>query len=437
MNADDYASGTSFISVVARTEREFFDTIDFYTKVGFGELYVYNRNNPDQQRDPAVSATSEQETWLTRSSPAKYGSNTTLKVRYVSEALHWQATASARRQSIYEPGTGARTDKDWRGTQEAIVFYVASLEEIISTLKEIGVEYQLQPNPHHPCEVYTHDPVNTLIGFTNKKNPYSTIKPLFFKNMEEQKARTAPGTPGGKGALKKKLAVMTSGGDAPGMCAAVRAVVRTAIVLNCDAFVIKEGYDGLVRGGEMIEQFGWEDVRGWLSEGGTLIGTARCKAFRERYGRLQSAKNLVEKGIDALIVIGGDGSLTGADLFRSEWPGLLKELVEKGEIPQELADRHAVLTICGTVGSIDNDMSKTDATIGCYSSLTRICQAIDFIDATASSHQRAFVVEVMGRHCGWLGLMSGISTGADFIFIPENPPNEGWEAEMCATVKKV
>ena len=91
----------------------------------------------------------------------------------------------------------------------------------------------------------------------------------------------------------------------------------------------------------------------------------------------------------------------------------------------------------GLVGSIDNDMSSTDATIGCYSSLGRICQAVDYIDATAFSHQRAFVIEVMGRHCGWLALMSGVSTGADFVFIPESPPPENWESEMCEVIGKV
>ena len=118
---------------------------------------------------------------------------------------------------------------------------------------------------------------------------------------------------------KKKIGVMTSGGDAPGMNGAVRAVVRMAIAKGCEPYAIYEGYQGLVSGGEFIKKMAWEDVRGWLSEGGTLIGTARCKEFRERPGRLSAAKNLVIHGIDALVICGGDGSLTGADVFRSEW----------------------------------------------------------------------------------------------------------------------
>lgn len=236
---------------------------------------------------------------------------------------------------------------------------------------------------------------------------------------------------------KKRIAVMTSGGDSPGMSGAVRAVVRQTIASGCDAYAVYEGYEGLVQGGDMIKQMHWEDVRGWLSEGGTLIGTARCMAFRERPGRLRAAKNMIDKGIDALVVCGGDGSLTGADKFRGEWPSLVDELVEKKECTADEVKPFRHLNIVGLVGSIDNDMSSTDATIGCYSSLQRICQAVDFIDATAFSHQRAFVVEVMGRHCGWLALMAGVSTGADFVFLPENPPTENWQEDMCRVIKKV
>lgn len=235
----------------------------------------------------------------------------------------------------------------------------------------------------------------------------------------------------------RRIAVMTSGGDAPGMNGAVRAVVRSAISKGCDAYAIYEGYEGLVQGGDMIKRLEWEHVRGWLSEGGTLIGTARCKSFMERPGRLKAAKNMISNGIDALIVCGGDGSLTGAEVFRREWPELVADLVKEGTFTNETVSPFKHLNIVGLVGSIDNDMSSTDATIGCYSSLERICQAIDFIDATAFSHQRAFVVEVMGRHCGWLALMAAVSTGADFVFFPEKPPMKNWEDEMCEIIRKV
>lgn len=221
------------------------------------------------------------------------------------------------------------------------------------------------------------------------------------------------------------------------MNAAIRAITRTAILNNCEPYAIHEGYEGLIQGGSMIRPLLWEDVRGFLARGGTLIGSARCARFREREGRLQAAKNMVLSGIDALIVCGGDGSLTGADLFRSEWSGLLKELVEMGTLSAAQVAPHQTLNIVGLLGSIDNDFYGTDATIGCYSALTRICESIDAVFDTASSHCRGFVIEVMGRHCGWLALMAAIATGADWLFIPERPPREGWEDDMCSIIMKV
>ncbi|QPH04146.1 hypothetical protein C2857_000915 [Epichloe festucae Fl1] len=237
-------------------------------------------------------------------------------------------------------------------------------------------------------------------------------------------------------APKKKVAVMTSGGDSPGMNGVVRAVVRMAIHMGCDAFAVYEGYEGLVRGGDFIKKMDWQDVRGWLSEGGTLIGTARCMAFYERPGRLTAAKNMVLHGIDALIICGGDGSLTGADKFRGEWPSLLDDLVANGELSKDQIAPYKHLNIVGIVGSIDNDLSGTDATVGCYSALSRICEMVDYIEATASSHSRAFVIEVMGRHCGWLALLAGVATGADFVFIPERPQEHDWREDMSLVVNR-
>lgn len=236
---------------------------------------------------------------------------------------------------------------------------------------------------------------------------------------------------------KRRIAIMTSGGDSPGMNGVVRACVRMAIYKGCEPYCIYEGYEGLVQGGKLIKKMGWEDVRGWQSEGGTLIGTARCMAFYERPGRLQAAKNMVLNGIDALIICGGDGSLTGADKFRAEWPGLIKELIEKKELSEQQVAPFKNLNIVGLVGSIDNDMSGTDATIGCFSALGKICEMVDYIEQTASSHSRAFVIEVMGRHCGWLALMAGVATGADFVFIPEKPRADNWKEEMHKVIQKV
>ena len=138
------------------------------------------------------------------------------------------------------------------------------------------------------------------------------------------------------------------------MNAAVRAVVRFGIYLGCKVFFIREGYQGMVDGGDNIQEAKWASVSGIIHMGGTIIGSARCKDFREREGRLKAAKNLVERGITNLVVIGGDGSLTGANKFRSEWPDLLNELRQSDQITEEDAVRYSHLNIVGMVGSIDN-----------------------------------------------------------------------------------
>ncbi|CAE6379449.1 unnamed protein product [Rhizoctonia solani] len=286
---------------------------------------------------------------------------------------------------------------------------------------------------------------------------------------------------------KFKIAVLTSGGDSAGMNAAVRAVVKGGISKGCEMWVVREGYEGLVRGnaeaapptiplescsagkvstqiaelpfvknlrfgdGELFKQ-GEGDAEdrpdkktlkgryivkvGW-DDGGTLIGTARCAAFRQVEGRMTAAYNLIKEGIDALVVCGGDGSLTGADRLRAEWPELITGLLQQGRITKEQSELYGHLKIVGLVGSIDNDMAMTDLTIGAPTALHRICESIDNINSTASSHSRAFVVEVMGRHCGWLALLAGVSAGADFIFIPENPPEaHPWEEDMCEIIQR-
>ncbi|MEX0834728.1 MAG: 6-phosphofructokinase, partial [Nitriliruptor sp.] len=159
-----------------------------------------------------------------------------------------------------------------------------------------------------------------------------------------------------------RIAVLTSGGDAPGMNAAVRAVVRTGIAEGVEVFFIHEGYRGMVEGGPAIRRATSADVGGIMQQGGTMIGTARSDRFRTDEGRRQACRNLVARGIDALIVIGGDGSLTGANAFRSEWADHLAALVEAGEIDQDTADAHPHLRLVGLVGSIDNDMFGTDMT---------------------------------------------------------------------------
>uniref|UniRef100_A0AAR2LDP2 ATP-dependent 6-phosphofructokinase n=1 Tax=Pygocentrus nattereri TaxID=42514 RepID=A0AAR2LDP2_PYGNA len=248
----------------------------------------------------------------------------------------------------------------------------------------------------------------------------------------------------------KAIAVLTSGGDAQGMNAAVRATVRVGIYTGAKVYFVHEGYQGLVDGGDHICLATWESVSMMLQLGGTVIGSARCKDFRTKEGRTKAACNLVKLGITNLCVIGGDGSLTGANEFRSEWSELLQILLKAGKITAEEARRSSHLNIVGMVGSIDNDFCGTDMTIGTDSALHRIIEVVDAITTTAQRyththsylcfvglesklifHQRAFILEVMGRHCGYLALVTALASGADWVFIPEMPPDDGWEDHLC------
>lgn len=232
------------------------------------------------------------------------------------------------------------------------------------------------------------------------------------------------------------LGVFTSGGDAPGMNAAVRSVVRTALARRIPTYAIYEGYQGMVEGGDRLRPMTWSSVGGILQRGGTIIGSARSEAFREREGRLAAARNLINVGIDSLVCIGGDGSLTGANYLQEEWPSLVAELAARGDIDPETAKKRTQLTIVGLVGSIDNDMFGTDMTIGADTALHRIVEAVDAITSTAASHQRSFVIEVMGRNCGYLALMSALATASDWVLIPECPPEPGvWEDQMCSALQ--
>ena len=233
-----------------------------------------------------------------------------------------------------------------------------------------------------------------------------------------------------------RLGVLTSGGDAQGMNAAVRSAVRAALERGAQVFGIFEGFQGMIEGGDLIRPFNWDNVGGVLQQGGTLLGTARSPDFLTREGRKEAAHNLLLHGINRLIVIGGDGSLTGAQVLREEWADLTKELVAEGRMAPAAAEEYGYLAVAGLVGSIDNDMFGTDLSIGTDSALHRITEALDAITSTAASHQRAFVVEVMGHHCGYLALMGALASGADFALIPESPPNlDAWEEKMCSILR--
>ena len=192
------------------------------------------------------------------------------------------------------------------------------------------------------------------------------------------------------------IGILTSGGDAPGMNAAIRAITRTARFHNMNVVGVMRGYQGLIDG-EFVK-FTSSSVSNTIQRGGTILKTARSKAFMEAEGRKKAYENMVAAGIDALVVIGGNGSLTGAQLFAREY-----------DIP-----------IIGLPGTIDNDLYGTDSTIGYDSALNTIVECVDKIRDTANSHDRIFFIEVMGRDAGFLAQNSAIATGAEAAIIPEN-----------------
>ncbi|OYN65841.1 6-phosphofructokinase [Bacillus safensis] len=192
----------------------------------------------------------------------------------------------------------------------------------------------------------------------------------------------------------KRIGVLTSGGDSPGMNAAVRAVVRKAIYHNVEVYGIYNGYSGLING--KIEKLEIGSVGDIIHRGGTKLYTARCPAFKTVEGREKGIENLKKFGIEGLVVIGGDGSFMGA-----------KKLTELG------------FPCVGVPGTIDNDIPGTDFTIGFDTALNTVIDAIDKIRDTATSHERTYVVEVMGRHAGDIALWSGLAGGAESILIPE------------------
>jgi 6-phosphofructokinase 1 len=192
----------------------------------------------------------------------------------------------------------------------------------------------------------------------------------------------------------KRIAVLTSGGDAPGMNAAIRAVTRCALHIGWEVYGVHRGYTGLIEGN--FEQFTGRSVGGIIQKGGTVLGSARCPEFKTEEGRSKALRALNQREINALVVIGGNGSQSGGySLAKSGFP------------------------VVGVASTIDNDLVGSDMTIGVDTALNIALEAIDRLKITASSHQRAFLIEVMGRDCGYLALVAGMAGGAEFVVIPE------------------
>ena len=207
----------------------------------------------------------------------------------------------------------------------------------------------------------------------------------------------------------KCVGILTSGGDAPGMNAAIRAVTRAAIYQGIKVKGIYRGYKGMIT--DEIEEFKTQNVSNIIQRGGTILKTARCAEFKTPEGRKQAYDKLVEHGIDSLVVIGGDGSLTGARIFAEEYN----------------------MPIVGLPGTIDNDLYGTDVTIGYDTAMNTNMECVDKIRDTATSHERLFFIEVMGRDAGFLALNGAIASGAEAAIIPEISLEKDQLAEMIET----
>lgn len=194
----------------------------------------------------------------------------------------------------------------------------------------------------------------------------------------------------------KRIAVLTSGGDAPGMNAAIRAVVRRGLDEGVEVFGVRRGFAGLIDGDMAL--LGARDVGGIIQQGGTVLSSARCPEFRDPASQAKAADALKEAGVSGLVVIGGDGSQAGAMALET----------------------HGI-AVAGIASTIDNDLYGADVALGVDSALNVALEAIDRLKVTAASHQRAFLVEVMGRHCGYLALSAGIAGGAEMVVLPEVP----------------
>jgi len=286
---------------------------------------------------------------------------------------------------------------------------------------------------------------------------------------------------------KIRMAVLTSGGDSPGMNSAVKSIVRYSLKNRIEVFGVYRGFEGLIAGD--MRRLDWDCETHSSGQSGTYLMSARSARFKTREGRKEAAFNLIIRNIDALVVIGGDGSMAGALALKEEFEELYRELISEGRLnngnidqkrkeEQEMRNEHCIICktataplntlddsgqepgsaqgrcsesdessefvfdietprgihVMGLPGTIDNDILGTDATIGCDTALMRVSEVVETLISTMRSHRRVFVLECMGRMCGWITLMAGFAVDAEYIFIPE-APNTRWRGEMVESVR--
>ncbi|KAJ1734430.1 6-phosphofructokinase, alpha subunit [Coemansia biformis] len=353
MSSSSGDSGVAFshIVLVAKCSESFEAVVEFYSSLGLSTVRAATHEKA--QKDIGHRGCIVSETWL-HLFASRPESNITLRIVLADgEAAQRSSAAGDIRICLAAPD-------------------VKCIKEV---LQAAGHAFTVHPDPVLPVDrIVTHDPLGTEVVFTPNVNTFSIPSSPEVKPIRQERDLAMPELELPFDGVRKNIGILTSGGDAQGMNPCVRAVVRMAIARRCRPFFIYEGYQGLVDGGDKIREAKWADVSGFLTRGGTMIGTARCKAFREVEGRRTGVHNLIKHGIDALVVIGGDGSLTGADRLRAEWPDHVAALGRDGRITAAEADKYRTLMIVGMVGSIDNDLASTDMTIGACSALERFCE---------------------------------------------------------------
>ncbi|OTF75890.1 phosphofructokinase, liver-like protein, partial [Euroglyphus maynei] len=234
------------------------------------------------------------------------------------------------------------------------------------------------------------------------------------------------------------IAVLTSGGDCQGMNSVLYGLICRHLDSNnirTELYFIYNGFQGLIDG--TIVKADKKILHHHIYQGGTIINSSRCREFYHQDGRRKAAYNLLRLNIENLIVIGGDGSLTGANYLRREWPQFVREFSDMKNGEKRDSMINGQLNLIGIIGSIDNDFIGSEMTIGTDSALSRVVESIDALKTTAKSHSRAMVVEVMGRNCGYLAISSALCTQASYVFIPEYPhrSNDEWQNKLFKRIQ--
>ncbi|ORY59356.1 PFK-domain-containing protein [Neocallimastix californiae] len=427
--ANNNIEGSSHFTLVINNKQLYKSTIKFYVNLGFNIEPLQSKYNykhefeattwEDNHYTKTLVEYSEdehtifdEETWLVLENE-----NGKVKLRIVENLRKDFAVAD------FSQVSDEKLHKlllEHTSLENAYMTFSAKLDEIENKFKMMKRPYKILKSPILGTDliykqIYTYDPLLNLLEFHDKSKYEKLVN--INENLEQQKKKDISNQK-----PEKKIAIMTSGKEVSGMNAAIRALVRCSLTEKITPYIVFNGFKGLVKGDHSIKKAGWEDVRDLLPLGGTVLDTSDCSYISTRENRLKAAQNLFEQGIKYLIIIGDNESFSYAEILQNEWNDLIHELIKNNFIKCSFSDNMTYsLSIIALPATIDNDIAMTDLTLGTCTSLERICEALDSLESTATSHQRCFIIKVVGKRCGWLALMAAIAIGADCTFIPECP----------------